>query len=222
MTNISKEDPLARIFAHIPLLFSLQIAFISWPLLAQTGDAPAPTNVEMFGRLARMIVLNVAESAKVFPGDTCVIAIRASDQLEFISHFVLDGFRTVPVTVVGNPEVAASSKAIELQLVSASVSYGRPFRRSLLGEKRLGRTVTLGFSGKVTEVSSGELGFAGLITRSLHDTVDVAQLDRIESPAIPATRGEVPTESLFDRFLEPAVIIGATGVIVYLLFTVRS
>lgn len=55
------------------------------------------------------------------------------------------------------------------------------------------------------------------------DTINTDNISRIEDESFPFTNGKLIEESSFwDDVLEPAVFIGAAGIIVYLLFTVRS
>ena len=55
------------------------------------------------------------------------------------------------------------------------------------------------------------------------DTIDVANIARLENKSYPFTKGRLIEHSSFwDDALEPAVYVGAAAVILYLLFTVRS
>jgi hypothetical protein len=54
------------------------------------------------------------------------------------------------------------------------------------------------------------------------DTILLSQVESIEQPAIPSTRGTVPPEDFFSGLVEPLVIVGAVAVAIFLLFTVRS
>lgn len=55
------------------------------------------------------------------------------------------------------------------------------------------------------------------------DTIDIANIARIEDESFAFTKGRLIEHSSFwDDALEPAVYVGAAAVIIYLLFTVRS
>jgi hypothetical protein len=53
-------------------------------------------------------------------------------------------------------------------------------------------------------------------------SVRVAAIPIIETEGIPPPRATPPSENGMDRFVEPFVIIGATAVAIFLLFSVRS
>jgi hypothetical protein len=54
------------------------------------------------------------------------------------------------------------------------------------------------------------------------DTIGLSDIGQVENPAYPFTRASVPAEGFFDTLAEPLIVLGAIGVAVYLLFSVRS
>ncbi len=55
------------------------------------------------------------------------------------------------------------------------------------------------------------------------DTVDIANIARLEDESFPFTNGQLIEHSSFwDDAIEPVVFVGAAAIIIYLLFTVRS
>src|ERR1043166_2546268 len=72
-----------------------------------------------------------------------------------------------------------------------------------------------------SDVCSSDL-YTGSPSAQSADTVAVDEVQGLELAAAKTTHGELPSESFLDRVLEPVVIIGATGVSIYLFFHVRS
>ena len=97
-----------------------------------------------------------------------------------------------------------------------------PRRPGLFSARIVDRTVTLALWGKIVDRANGRLLIGETWREERTDTVCVEDLEHLETPGVPATRGVLPPEGLFSSFLEPLILLGAVGVAVYLLFTSRS
>lgn len=74
-----------------------------------------------------------------------------------------------------------------------------------------------------SEISNGDtIVYAGTLSKTAVDTVSEDSVPSLESEPLGFTRGTVPDLRTFDRFIEPFVIIGATGAAIFLFFQVRS
>ena len=96
------------------------------------------------------------------------------------------------------------------------------FRKGLFGKKYVNRSVKVSMQAQVIESETGNVLLSRHFTDEFHDTVVVDNVNLLEDENIPMTRAKLPDESLIDRFIEPIVIIGATGVAVFLFFHIRS
>ena len=94
----------------------------------------------------------------------------------------------------------------------------------MIGASRLlnGGSVLVSIIYQANRIPFGEILSSKSISEEISDTVSVDDISTVEDPNINITHAELPTEPFIDKFVEPFVIIGATGVAVYLFFHVRS
>jgi hypothetical protein len=100
----------------------------------------------------------------------------------------------------------------------ASVTYDEPFKDGFFGSFYIQRNFVL--SGSIVYTDSKILHKSFNYTYA--DTVDYSKLSTYENQAYPFTTGVKPAEPFFSSIYEPAIVVGAAGVAVYLFFTVRS
>jgi hypothetical protein len=103
-----------------------------------------------------------------------------------------------------------------------NVRYNNMFKDGIFGAKHVEREVSVQYSSDLRNQLTDEILSSGTHSRMYTDTVAVDDIGSIENESINVTRGELPSEAFLDRFIEPFVIIGATGVAIYLLFHIRS
>ncbi len=99
---------------------------------------------------------------------------------------------------------------------------GDLFRESFLGETKTNRTVTVSLPFLAKDVQSNSVLQSGTLLYNYSDTVSTGMIPLLEQQGNPSTHAPIPERDFFDRMLEPLIIIGATGVAVYLFFHVRS
>ena len=172
--------------------------------------------------LARRIALRVAKDSHHSSLDTCSVSFTGSGDLQFLRNAFIEGMRQSCSVVISGPESLHTASAFELQASRATVQYSNMFRDGLFGEKKVERSIIVEFSVAVSRSRSRELAVAGLEQEVWRDTVPVKILEYLPSPGIRVTYANVPPETFFDRMIEPLVILGTTGILVYLFFTVRS
>lgn len=110
---------------------------------------------------------------------------------------------------------------LSVQIRQLSVAYVDRFSEGLFERVRTSRTVELWLE-TIANDSSGRLRWSGTIHKIASDTVDVDDIDRLEQSTVQFVRGTPPARTILERLLEPAVVIGAAGIAVYLFFTIRS
>jgi hypothetical protein len=103
-----------------------------------------------------------------------------------------------------------------------NVRYNNMFKEGIFGSKHVEREVAVQFSSDLRNQVTNEILTGGTHSRLYIDTVAVEDVGSIENESVSVTHGELPSEAFLDRFIEPFVIIGATGVAIYLLFHIRS
>jgi hypothetical protein len=110
----------------------------------------------------------------------------------------------------------------EFGVTRGDVAY-RDLRRTwFLGSQVVDRGVQLTVWTKLFERKSGTVLAARESMRSFADTVFVSDIETLETPGIPATRGTLPSAGVFSSFVEPVVLVGSIAVAIVLLFSVRS
>ena len=110
----------------------------------------------------------------------------------------------------------------EFGVLRMQVIYENIRRDGIFGPKVVDRDVVVTLHARMVDIPGGSVLISEDVRRDHRDTVLVAEIDRLESPTLPATHGVLPAEGLLQNLAEPLILLGAVGVAVVLLFTVRS
>lgn len=111
---------------------------------------------------------------------------------------------------------------LEVGLRGSSVTYVNLRKRSFFGERIVDRIVKVSLTARGSRPSTGEVILSRDLESSFEDTISVSDIQRLENASLPITRGQLQDVSFPGGIVEPAVVIGALGVAIYLLFHVRS
>ncbi len=114
------------------------------------------------------------------------------------------------------------TRQLDIQSFSLGVVYDGLYREGLFGTKKVRRTVSASITFESIATATSEILSSGTLSDHRVDTVEADNIRKLESPASPSTRAQLPPEEFIDRYIEPFIIIGATGVAVYLFFHIRS
>ncbi|MDD8016796.1 MAG: hypothetical protein PHP42_00335 [Bacteroidota bacterium] len=117
---------------------------------------------------------------------------------------------------------STTDTTLELTIRASSVFYGAIFSESLFGARKVERIATVKCNAVISSSSTGKIIWAGLVTKSTIDTVGYSSVDQLHSDSFPLTSYTKPALSFFDSLLEPAIVTIASGVAIYLFFTIRS
>lgn len=174
-------------------------------------------------RLAQRAVQSLVDSSGISKNDTCeILFTRSVDEFQFVENAFLGALGQLTARTIVGSVTAKSFFRVHIQPMAAQVQYENFYREGFLGSKRAERLVILEISGNIVKYPEGVLLYAGLNRQQYRDTVNVSSLETLESGPVKVARPEVSQETFFDRILEPFVIIVTGGILVYLLFTVRS
>ncbi len=102
------------------------------------------------------------------------------------------------------------------------VTYGDIFREGLFGVKKTKRNVFARLNVQLLKMDNNEILLGEIFKSQLSDTIFVSDIPNLETPTIPFTHAEISGDTMIDRLIEPFIIIGVTGTVVYLFFHVRS
>ncbi|MFA6540839.1 MAG: hypothetical protein WCT99_04490 [Bacteroidota bacterium] len=113
---------------------------------------------------------------------------------------------------------AARSLAVSVR--NASVTYGEAFTESFFSSQYTVRTISLSFD--VILQDSVKILYSASKTITLRDTVRYSEAESLHDFSTPFSTYTPPSLSFFDSLLEPIVVTIASGIAVYLFFTIRS
>jgi len=115
----------------------------------------------------------------------------------------------------------ASRCLIEVDNSEYHVRYGSMFSDGFLGKKKVQRNISAELAIQ-TKNKSGEILFNNILKDQSADTVSVDDIPSLELTNTKSTHGEIPPDNILERYVEPFIIIGATGVAVFLFFHIRT
>ena len=148
--------------------------------------------------------------------------MNANPELRFIENAFVDVLRQGSASVTVNARSAANAIEFEIQPTTTQVGYDEVSGTGLFRSRQISRSVSLGLSARITRKTDGRLLFAGVRQSEYRDTIDVKNVETVESVSVGISHAQLPPGGFFDRFIEPVVILVTSGVLLYLLFTVRS
>lgn len=146
--------------------------------------------------------------------------------VRFVSDTLTDAYR--PLLLQGlsarhsSLSIVAVVPEMEISILRSSVRYDAPFTPSMFGPSYCLRTIALTSQFVQSEPSGGKIISARTISVSNTDTVRYADVDRLKDPFLPKTEYTAPTATFLETLVEPVIITIASGVIIYLFFTIRS
>jgi len=116
----------------------------------------------------------------------------------------------------------SSGILLKINDAELKVTYGDVYREGLFGKKKTIRNVFARINVQSLNLSTNEILLSEILKSQLSDTVNVSDIPNLETPTAPFTHAEISGDTLIDRLIEPFIIIGATGAVVYLFFYIRS
>jgi hypothetical protein len=192
---------------------------------AGTSDEPKGSAVE--SNLLRMekciasMTREILGQVPVRRGDSVGLAVLASDERWLFEGAIAAALKEDSLSVFASPDSAAPFR-MDITASSVTLRYTNMFRDGMFGAQKVRREISAEMTATVTRLASREVLYSGTMKREAADSVKVEAVPTVESDGIPATRATLPSENGVDRFVEPFVIIGATAVAIFLLFSVRS
>lgn len=113
-----------------------------------------------------------------------------------------------------------SDTSFVITMAQASIHYGDTFSESFLGSEYVCRTVTVSYEGVLS--TAAKVLWSGINSISCTDTVQYSEIKDLHSDDIPLSSYTLPPMSVFNSIFEPLLVSIASGVAIYLFFTIRS
>ncbi len=160
--------------------------------------------------------------ARVKLPDTLALVVPPGDDAWVARQGIAGALRKRGVAVFERADSQAVRYRLEIEGLTLNVRYLSQYREGLFGARKVVRRVTAGCSSLLTNTATHEVLSSGVLAREAVDTVAADEIPALETAGLPRSRAEVPPEQFIDRVVEPFVIIGATGLVVFLFFHIRS
>ncbi|MBI5474598.1 MAG: hypothetical protein HY961_19855 [Ignavibacteriae bacterium] len=217
-TKLKSEKTLRRLILAVSSILVLSVGFSQ-----DDEGAPPTTNLEQMRTLAQRIASRAAsvQSDAKDSVRACVLVLPRETSW-YVERAIWDGLKQQRFLPSG-----ADSNCIirfELGLSDARVEYQNIRRESFFGAKVVDRLVSLSLDAKmIMQRGEGDPRVSSLLLAdSIRDVIELSDVQRVENPALPITKGRLPDEGFFSNIAEPLVLIGSIAVAVLLLFSVRS
>ena len=173
--------------------------------------------------LVETITKQIIDHSNIAQDESIVVNFQQGEDMwiaqnSFIATLKSSGYKVYS----GKDSIVQGKIVFDVTGIDLKTRYDDTFRESFLGTKKIKRTVIAALACQMTDMRAQEVIFSKSFSETFSDTVMVDQINTLELPSAKSTHAELPSEDFFDRILEPFVIIGATGVAIYLFFHVRS
>ena len=192
-------------------------------LSGQTGGADSVrTNLALYEALTDTFAEATIQAATLDHGIPVIISIKTEPDHWFVEEGISSALQRMGYPSY-NDSAVVPPNAVKFEVMPVfSVSYDDVFRDGMFGTKRVHRNASAAFAYQIVEKGTGKIIAGGNSTKQYSDVIRMDDISSLENNGIRSTHAEVPTDSFFDRVVEPFVIIGAAGTAVYLFFHVRS
>jgi len=184
---------------------------------AQSQDETIP-NTELLHKVIENSILQLEE---VLPPNADIsLDVKFPEYDWFVRHRSIEVLNSLGYSVGGNNENDQNEfYIVEMGVEQIGIRYDDVRRRSLFRSRIMTRSADAVFSFRII---GGGKDRVVRVSESISDEIAYSRHREVENPALPFTQAPLPGGSLTERFLGPAVIVAATGVVVYLFFSVRS
>lgn len=192
-------------------------------LTGQISSDQTRSNVEVMQKLIGYITDKVITKSNLSPAESIGIQVR-----NFQDYWIVEEAISSSLKNAGYRVFRASGDSILNNIVfninnsELNVQYDNMFRDGLFGIKKINRTIKTRLSLQVIDQKSNEVLLSDSFNEQSRDTINADEVNNVELASAPSTHAEIPGEAVIDRLVEPFIIIGATGAVVYLFFYVRS
>ncbi len=180
------------------------------------------TNLEIFQSLVRNTAYSFLSESRVAAGDSLTFKIGGGNDSMLIQTAFVQVLQEKGLTIFLSSKTIPLKYSLDVGANRLDVHYDDMYREGFLGSKKIRRTVSTTLMCQLMRTTTQEVIVSRSYSQELSDTVSVDDIADLERGISSYRQGEVPSEDFLDRALEPLIIIGATGIAVFLFFHVRS
>ncbi|MCC6396314.1 MAG: hypothetical protein IT282_04805 [Bacteroidetes bacterium] len=203
------------------MLWCVAVALVALGAHAYADDEPAAPRqtLVVYQDLMRKVADSLFSSLPASPPPTTQFNLLPVSTYWFLEQPVHDALRLRSAVPSTSPDADFQA---EFGVTRSLVTYENPRRSWFFGAQAVDRVVQLTVWTKLLDHASGKILVARESEALFRDTVWVSEVDALETPGVPATRGTLPAPGIFSSLVEPVVLIGTIAVAIVLLFTVRN
>jgi hypothetical protein len=186
---------------------------------SQEEDARPHTNL----RIMRMLAATVGERAVTGLAGSDTGSVRVEIRPDDYGWFMEPNIGNSLMVAGWRPTLSSTTAYLaQFGVDQILVEYYNIRKDGIFGTKIMDRQISMLVNARVVENSTGEILWSDDLLEQHRDTIEYAALPGIETPGVPLTKGELPSEGFFSTVFEPLVVLGTIAVAVILLFSVRS
>ncbi|GEM_PF-6325745 len=209
------------------LLLHQVLAFLlSWSVIpycsAQQEEEQVPTNVEIFRKGISVLTDSILGKVSPMPGSTIITEVTTSEGKEVIEQAIVSQLRARGFQASLDSSDSHASSRLQTMSVELKTHYGETFDRSVVGEGKTCRTISVVLPYIFRRTDSGGNLESETLTYRYADTISTAMIPAIEQQEFHPSVAPPPDTDVFTRVLESLLLIGAAGIAIFLFFHVRS
>lgn len=221
---MTDRNPYRKFFGIALAVFCLLVPAPGWATGASDSlETSGPqTNLVVFQSLTSGIFHKLIPSLGIHPGDT----VNVSSDPAFMNWFVIspaiaEFTQAGSVVFQNGGDARRGIYDVRIGTADPVVSYDQCSGGGF-SEKQYRRSLKIAIWVRVEKLQTHEVLFDSRLEDNRADTVRASDIPVLERDDIGLRRTTLPGGNWLDTIVEPFVIIGATGLAVYLLFHVRS
>ncbi len=200
----------------VSIIFLVSIGFSQY-----FRERPHKSNYEIFLMLSTNLADSLISQNGLKQGDSVSFKMITTANDWFVENQIIRALEEKNITNVPHiPSTEDPQIQIECAVSRLFVNYSDIFRDGFLGSKKVCRSIGLELSGKIF-VNKTLKTFQPIIA-TYNDTVLFSSIRSLEEQNIPATKGNIPDDTIIERLIIPTVVVSTVAVITYLFFTLRN
>ncbi len=198
---------------------NIAVTLVLFSICFASEHEPSKNNREIFFRLCDSAMVEIV-SAGI--NQQMPVTLQTGNDIisSYFHHRFIQGLslRNIPTYL----KTDSAMTTLELTVRESSVFYGEVFTESFFGERKTERKLTLSLNATFISNSNGKVISAVQVSKTFTDTVAYSAVEQFNEQAPPLSGYVRPALTFFDSILEPAIVTIASGVAIYLFFTIRS
>lgn len=148
--------------------------------------------------------------------------LRIQDSLSGEAAFLRSGWIRYWSSAQADSEENSPALVVVMDRFAITIDYFDGGGRLLGWSGKMKRHFAFSLQGWLENTASRKVVRSFAVHKTKNDFVDAGRLSKIEKSPFRFTKGTMKTKSVWMRYIQPAVVIGAVSAMVYLFFSVRT